>query len=820
MESCRVGGKVMLTEMMKKEFIILDGAMGTLLQKRVKKTGQPLETVCFSDERAVEDIHRMYIECGSDMIYTNTLCANAIKLKGTGISPAELISKAVEIARRAVKGTDALVALDIGAIGELMEPAGELTFELAYRLFSEQVKAGEKAGADLIVFETMSDLLEVKAGVLAAKENTSLPVFVTMTFGENKRTYTGCDVRAMACTLQGLGADAIGINCSLGPKEIYPIAADLSRYTSLPIIIKPNAGLPDPISGMFTVGPEEFADEMVKYADLGVRFVGGCCGTGPEYIKLLRQRFGKLKRQASHYVPATRVCTPTNVVELDRVRVIGECINPTGRAPLQDALKSSDMSLVEQLAVDQAEAGADFLDVNVGVPGIDASAAMADAVRAVQAVTTLPLVIDSSDPHVLESGLRIYNGKPIVNSVTGEAKSIETVLPLVKKYGAAVIGLTLDENGIPPLAEDRLRIARKILDACMRYGIPKEDLIIDCLVLTVSTQQNSATETLRAAKMVKDKLGVKTCLGISNISFGMPGREVVNRTYLSLALSHGVDMVIVNPSCASMMDTIYAYRLLTGNDKDMLEYLDHMSERKDQVNILDNITGEVNSADTSSRQDNSKISDISDLFIGLERAVIRGLKDEAAGYASELLNHAEATEIIDRCLVPALDKTGKLYENGDIFLPQLMRSADSAGAAFDIIRDHLKRKGISSRSKGKILLATVQGDIHDIGKNIVKALLENYGYTVIDLGKDVSPDTVVEAAVRENIKLIGLSALMTTTAEYIGKTIQRLREVGHECKVMAGGAVLTEEYARKLGADFYAKDAADGLRIAAEIYGS
>jgi 5-methyltetrahydrofolate--homocysteine methyltransferase len=809
----------LLSNVMKKEFIILDGAMGTMLQKRSKNAGLSMETICFSDEHAVEEVHRMYIESGSDMIYTNTLCANATKLEGTGISPAELISKAVEIARRAAKGTDVLVALDVGAIGDLMEPAGDLTFERAYSMFAEQVIAGEKAGADLIVFETMSDLYEVKAGVLAAKENTSLPVFVTMTFGESKRTFTGCDVRSMACTLQGLGVDAVGINCSLGPKEIYPIAADLSHYTSLPIIIKPNAGLPDPITGEFNVDPDQFADEMIKYAQLGVRFVGGCCGAGPEYIKLLKQRFEKVERPVSQYFPGTRFCTPTNVVELDRVRVVGENINPTGKKPLQDALKSGDMSYVEQLAVAQAEAGADLLDVNVGVPGIDGQTTMANAIKAIQGVTTLPLVIDSTDPKVLESGLRAYNGKPLVNSVTGEAKSIEYVLPLVKKYGAAVIGLTLDENGIPTLAEDRVRIAEKILNACNSYGIAKEDLIIDCLVLTASAQQSSAMETLRAAKMVKEKLGLKTCLGISNISYGLPQREIVNRTYLALALNHGIDMVIINPTCTSMMDTIYAYRLLTGTDQDLMSFLDYMSANYNTGSSLEVKGDKTFRFDEHSNLDNSRSSITSDLCDILQRAVLRGLKEDATQITSELLNSMGATEIIDGCLVPALDNVGKLYETGDIFLPQLLKSADAAGAAFDIIRDSLKGQGTPSASKGKILLATVQGDIHDIGKNIVKAMLENYGYTVIDLGKDVSPDTIVDTAISEDIRLIGLSALMTTTAEFIGKTVERLRESGHECKVMAGGAVLTEEYAKKLGADFYAKDAAESLRIAKDFFG-
>lgn len=809
----------MLSEFFKKEFVILDGAMGTFLQKSGKAAGRALEALCLSDEHAVEEVHRMYIESGSDIIYTNTLCANARKLQGSGISPSELIYKAVTIAKRAAKGTDVLVALDIGSIGELMEPAGDLSFELAYSLFAEQVTAGEKAGADLIVFETISDLLEAKAGVLATRENTSLPVFVTMTFGESKRTFTGCDVRAMACTLQGLGVDAVGINCSLGPREIYPIASDLARCTSLPMIIKPNAGLPDPMTGEFSVGPEEFAKDMIRFAELGVRFLGGCCGTGPEYIKLLKQRLEKVKRHSSLYIPAARVCTPTNVVEFDRVRVIGERMNPTGKKHLENALIGGDLAPFEELAVSQADAGADLLDVNIGIPDIDAPATMAAAVKAVQAVTALPLVIDSADPSVLEAALRIYNGKPIVNSVTGESKSIGSILPLVKKYGAAVIGLTLDDGGIPPKAEGRVRIAEKILDACIGHGIPKEDLFIDCLVLTASLQQSSAMETLRAVKMVKENLGLKTCLGISNISFGLPQREAVNRTYLALALNHGVDMVFVNPESGGMVDTVRAYKLLAGDNEDLMDYLELMVSNKRYGGSLVGKDAGSSHPDIYANSGYNAETDVPELCAGLKRAVLKGLTDDAARTAGVLLDRMDAAGIIDDCLVPALDNVGRSYENGDIFLPQLMKSAVAAGAAFDIIRDHLKGKGSISESKGKILLATVQGDIHDIGKNIARAMLENYGYAVFDLGKDVSPDEIVETALREDIRLIGLSALMTTTAESIGKTVERLRESGHECKVMAGGAVLTEEYARKLGADFYAKDAAEGLRIAKEVFG-
>lgn len=788
----------MFYDLLKKKFVFLDGAMGTMLQERGIVTAVGSEMACMTHEKTVEEIHRKYIESGSDIIYTNTLCANSYKLRHTGVSASDLIDKAVKIAKRACKGTDTLVALDIGPIGRIMEPAGDLTFSEAYEMFSEQVTAGERAGADLVVFETMSDLYEVKAAVLAAKEKTSLPVIVTMTFGENHRTYTGCDVKAMACMLEGMGVEAVGINCSLGPKEVYPIAKELAQFTPLPLIIKPNAGLPDPLTGSFCVGPDEFAEEMAVFAGLGVQFVGGCCGTSPEYIKNLKSKFDCLERYERKHVPVTRFCSQTKVVSLDKVLIVGERINPTGKPVIRDALLTGDLSSIGSQAVLQAENGADILDVNVGFPGIDEPRVMAEVVRSLQSVTNLPLQIDSSNADAIEAGLRAYCGKAIVNSVNGKADVLDRILPIVKKHGAAVIGLTLDENGIPEKAEDRLAIAEKILNAALRYGISKENVIIDCLVMTISAQQESAAETLKAARLVKEKLGLRTILGISNISFGLPNRELLDHTFLTLALGQGIDMAIVNPNADTIIDAVYAHNAIFGKDEGSAAFLKRYAGMKTEENIKQ--SGDPKAA--------------------LEHAVINGLKEEADKAAALLLDKHEETLIIDEVLIPALDKVGKLYETGEVFLPQLLRSAGAAGEAFERIKESIRGKGVRQVSKGKILLATVKGDIHDIGKNIVKVLLENYGFTVYDLGKDVPPERIADTAIRENIGLIGLSALMTTTAENIGLTVEAIRKSGHKCGIMAGGAVLTEEYARRMGADFYARDAREAVRIAKEFFGA
>lgn len=775
------------------DFVILDGAMGTMLQKKGLKMGEKPELMAFYDEAAVYDVHKMYVDCGSDIIYANTFGANRLKMAGKGKRVEEIIEKNVAVAKKAA-GDNAKVALDIGPIGEMLEPNGKLTFEEAYDIFKEMVLAGVKAGCDMVVIETMTDLYEARAGLLAAKENSSLPVMVTMSFEKNGRTFSGCTPSACAVTLTGLGADAVGVNCSLGPEELYPIICEMGSYTHLPLVVKANAGLPDPKTGEYVIDAHAFAQSMEKYAAAGVKYVGGCCGTSPEFIKELKDRFLNLQYIKPENEKKSVVCSPSETVEIDTVRVIGERINPTGKKVLKEALKAGDMNYVLNTAVAQTQAGADILDVNVGVPGIDEKATMVRCIKEIQAVTSLPLQIDSTKPEVIEAGLRVYNGKAIVNSVNGEDEVLDTILPIVKKYGAAVVGLTLDEKGIPSLWQDRVKIAEKILKATEKYGIPKEDVFIDTLTLTVSTEQEKVFETLKALRYVKENLGLNTVLGVSNISFGLPKRDVVNTAFLTLALEYGLTLPIINPNDEAMMGAIYAYRALSGIDKGCTLYTEKMA------------VGE--------KQETKGVSEET-----IEGAILKGLKGECGRICKTLLQQKDELEIINEYLIPALDKAGEKYEKGVFFLPQLLNAAAAANAAFDEIKLSLKEKGQSDVKKGKILLATVKGDIHDIGKNIVKVILENYGYEVIDLGKDVPPEKIVESIKAENAVLVGLSALMTTTLKSMEDTIKLIKEAGLSCKIMCGGAVLTEEYALSIGADFYAKDAKQSADIAKMILG-
>lgn len=779
--------------MINKDFIILDGAMGTMLQKRGLKAGEKPEMMAFYDEEAVCSVHKMYVESGSDIIYANTFGANRLKMADTGKSVEEVIEKNVLLAKRAAEGK-AKIALDMGPIGEMLEPNGSLTFEQAYDIFSEVARAGEKAGCDLAVIETMTDLYEVKAAVLAVKENTSLPVIATMSFEANGRTFSGCTPSACAITLTSLGAVALGINCSLGPDEIYPIAAEMRKYTTLPLVVKANAGLPDPQTGEYVIDAQAFAESMVKYAAIGVKYVGGCCGTDPGYIKKLKEKFEKLKYTKQEAAQKSVVCTPSETVVIDGVKVIGERINPTGKKVLREALKNGDMDYILKTAVAQTEAGADILDVNVGVPGIDEATVMAKCVKAIQSVTSLPLQIDSANSEAIEAGLRAYNGKAIVNSVNGEDKVLQKILPIVKKYGAAVVGLTLDEDGIPASWQDRVKIAEKILKTAAEYGIKKEDVFIDTLTLTVSTEQEKVFETLKALSYVKNEMGLNTVLGVSNISFGLPGREVVNSTFLTLAMEYGLSLPIINPNDTMMMGAIYAYNALSGKDKGCSVYTEKMNT----------------SVETALKTEEKET---------IEGAVLKGLKGECGRLCAELLKEKDELTVIDEHLIPALDKAGEKYEKGIFFLPQLLNAANAASAAFDVIKESLNKKGAVNAKKGKIILATVKGDIHDIGKNIVKVILENYGYEVIDLGKDVAPEVVVRRAKEEKVRLIGLSALMTTTLKSMEDTIKLIRAGGLDAYVMCGGAVLTEGYAKSIGADFYARDAKQSADIAKSIFG-
>ncbi len=778
-------------ELIKQGTVLLDGAMGTMLQNAGLEAGAAPELLNIDKPELIEDIHRKYVEAGSQIVYANTFGANRYKLKNNSVK--EIISAGISIAKKAC-GKKALVALDIGPIGQLLEPSGTMTFEEAYDIFKEQIIAGKSA--DVIVFETMTDLYELKAAVLAAKENSRQPIVCTMTFEENRRTFTGCCVSSMALLLNGLGVDAVGINCSLGPSQLIPICKELLEWTDMPVVLKPNAGLPDPVTGKYDVSPEEFAEQMKYAASCGVKIFGGCCGTTPEYISALKKALDGTEVRRRKALPRSAVCTPSRTVVIDRPRIIGERINPTGKKLFKEALRNNDTGYILNQAIEQIRAGADILDVNVGLPEIDEKAMMIKAVKEIQSVTDAPLQIDSTIPEVLEAALRIYNGKPIVNSVNGEESSLETVLPLVKKYGAAVVGLTLDKNGIPPKAEQRFAIAEKILKRAMYYGIPKEDVFIDCLTLTASAEQEAVMETLRALGRVKKDLGLKTVLGVSNISFGLPNRPLINQNFLTMALTYGLDLPIINPNVDAMTGAVRAYKLLANIDKNSFDFIAAYNSAAVQK--------------TENKDENN---------ISLEYAVENGLKDESAKATAELLKTADPMEIINGALIPALDKAGEQFEKGTIFLPQLILTAGAAQAAFGVIREKMISENSSPVSKGKIVLATVKGDIHDIGKNIVKVLLENYGYTVIDLGKDVPCEEVVRAALEHRVKLVGLSALMTTTLKSMEETIRLLRESGSECKVVVGGAVLTPEYAEKIGADFYAKDAKETCDIAKRIVG-
>lgn len=782
-------------DLLKKEFIILDGAMGTVLQSKGLELGEIPEKLGMDQPEEIIAIHKSYIDAGSDIVYTNTFGANRYKLEGCGYSVQEIISQAVANAKKACEGTSALVALDIGPIGQLLEPTGSLSFEEAYDIFKEEIIAGKDA--DIIIFETMTDLYELKAGVLAAKENSTLPIMCTMTFEENMRTFTGVSIPAMALTLNGLGVDAIGVNCSLGPVELNPIIKELSQWTNLPIIVKPNAGLPDPLTNEYNVSPEQFADEIEKLIPYGIRIIGGCCGTSPEYIKTILSKLKDKKAEKGIKKIKPGICSATTTSIINQPRIIGERINPTGKKLFKQALINNDIDYILNQAIEQVNAGADILDVNIGMPDIDEKSMMVRTIKALQGIVDVPLQIDSTIPEVLEAALRVYNGKPIVNSVNGEEDSLCSVLPLVKKYGASVVGLTLDKNGIPQKAEDRLEIAKHIVDRATATGIPREDIYIDCLTLTASAEQEGVIETLKALKMVKEQLGVKTVLGVSNISFGLPNRELINQNFLAMALTYGLDLPIINPNVPSMTGAVRAYKLLTNIDKNSTKYIEAYNN--------------FAKAPTQSTQVSKEI----DIIYAIEK----GLKKEGGEIVERLLQTTDSMEIINTMLIPALDKVGAEFESGKIFLPQLIQSAGVAQVAFEVIKKKLVHEDKAPISKGKIVLATVKGDIHDIGKNIVKVLLENYGYTVIDLGRDVDYQCVVDAVIEHNCKLVGLSALMTTTLKSMENTIKLIHENNLDCKVMVGGAVLTPEYAKKIGADFYSKDAKESVDVAKIVLG-
>ena len=794
--------------------ILLDGGMGTMLQAAGLKLGALPEELNITDPALIEGIHGQYAAAGSRIVNANTFGASAHKLAGSAYTLEQVITAGIENCKRACAPYGALTALDVGPLGELLEPSGTLAFEDAVAEYARIVKAGEAAGADLIFFETYTDLYELKAALLAAKENTHLPILASMSFEAGGRTFTGCTVESFAATARGLGADAVGINCSLGPKEIFPMAKRLAEAVpgNFPVFVKPNAGLPRADGSGYDITPQLFALQMKPYRELHLFAAGGCCGTTPEFIKLLNGTFaGCTPGRPAHRMPSV-LCTPVDTVTVDGITVVGERINPTGKKRFQQALREGDMNYVLEQAVSQAEAGAQILDVNVGAPGVDEPVLMEQVVKALQSVTSLPLQLDSSNVEALARGLRVYNGKPIVNSTNGEPEKLAAILPLCKKYGAAIVGLAIDEKGIQPKAADRVAIARRITEAALAAGIPREDIYIDCLTLTASAQQEDVLATVQALEACKKELGVRTVLGVSNISFGLPCRAYLNTTFLTMAMYAGLDLAIMNPSSEEMMAAVYAYNVLTNRDKQSTKYIERFADRVPASTALAQAAKAVPAASAAE-------AELTGPYAALMKAVEKGLKGDAAAHTRALLAEKQPLEVVDEALIPALDIVGAKYEKGTLFLPQLLQAASAAQSAFEEIKTAIAQKGEGSASKGRIVLATVKGDVHDIGKNIVRVILENYGFEVLDLGRDVPVETVVDTVREKDVHLVGLSALMTTTLKSMEETIAALHAAKLDCKIMVGGAVLTPEYAEKIGADWYAKDAKRSADIAKEFFG-
>ncbi len=794
--------------------ILLDGGMGTMLQAAGLKLGARPEELNITDPALIEGIHGQYAAAGSRIVNANTFGASAHKLAGSAYTLEQVITAGIANCKRACAPYGALTALDVGPLGELLEPSGTLAFEDAVAEYARIVKAGEAAGADLIFFETYTDLYELKAALLAAKENTHLPILASMSFEAGGRTFTGCTVESFAATARGLGADAVGINCSLGPKEIFPMAKRLAEAVpgNFPVFVKPNAGLPRADGSGYDITPQLFALQMKPYRELHLFAAGGCCGTTPEFIKLLNGTFaGCTPGRPAHRMPSV-LCTPVDTVTVDGITVVGERINPTGKKRFQQALREGDMNYVLEQAVSQAEAGAQILDVNVGAPGVDEPVLMEQVVKALQSVTSLPLQLDSSNVEALARGLRVYNGKPIVNSTNGEPEKLAAILPLCKKYGAAIVGLAIDEKGIQPKAADRVAIARRITEAALAAGIPREDIYIDCLTLTASAQQEDVLATVQALEACKKELGVRTVLGVSNISFGLPCRTYLNTTFLTMAMYAGLDLAIMNPSSEEMMAAVYAYNVLTNRDKQSTKYIERFADRVPASTALAQAAKAAPAASAAE-------AELTGPYAALMKAVEKGLKGDAAAHTRALLAEKQPLEVVDEALIPALDIVGAKYEKGTLFLPQLLQAASAAQSAFEEIKTAIAQKGEGSASKGRIVLATVKGDVHDIGKNIVRVILENYGFEVLDLGRDVPVETVVDTVREKDVHLVGLSALMTTTLKSMEETIAALHAAKLDCKIMVGGAVLTPEYAEKIGADWYAKDAKRSADIAKEFFG-
>lgn len=784
---------------------IFDGAMGSMLQARGLKLREIPESLNLTNPELIHSIHAEYSHAGADFITANTFGANRFKLAKSGLTVQEVITSGLKIAHESAP--DSFIALDIGATGRVMSPLGDASFSEVYDAVAEMVIAGKNL-CDVILLETFTDLYELKTAVLAARENSDLPIFATMTFEESGKTFFGASVEAMAATLEGLGVSAIGVNCSLGPAQLVPIVKRLCEVSHIPVMVQPNAGLPVMRDGVshYDVTPEEFAGVSSEFAKMGVQILGGCCGTTPGHIELMRNAVmnttGQVIRRS---VPDdTVVCSPSRVVTFGKkFVVIGERLNPTGKKLLQKALREGDTDYLLKSAVSQQEQGADILDLNTGLPDIDEPAVLTKSLTEIQGIVALPIQIDSSDHKALESAARVYNGKPLLNSVNGKPESLANVLPVAKKYGACVLGLTLDENGIPETAEERLAIARRIVEEAERIGIPRRNVLIDCLTLTASAQQKLVPETLRAVRLVKEELGLRTILGLSNVSFGLPRRPLVNRTMMTAAMMSGLDGAIINPGDSDLQETLHAWRLLTGDESDMQDYITYCEKHP--------ASSSINTAaqPQSTPQDSGTQT--------LESSIAKGLKDEAANMTRELLKTCRPLEIIERNIVPALDGVGKDYEAGKVFLPQLIKSAEAAKGAFEVLSAAMSFDGAAGKGRGPVVLATVYGDVHDIGKNIVRTIFENYNFNVIDLGKDVPAEKIVEAVERESVHIVGLSALMTTTVASMKATIEKLKASCPDVKVIVGGAVLTPDLAKYAGADYYARDAMEGVRILTEL---
>ena len=804
----------MLRERLGKELLYFDGGMGTLLQENGLAPGELPETWNVEHPEVIREIHRRYIEAGSDIILTNTFGANALKFHDESCSLKEIVESAVGHVKAAVReagaGRQIYTALDVGPTGKLLKPMGDLDFETAYEAFREVMVMGEQAGADLIHIETMSDTYELKAAVLAAKENTSLPVFATAIFDERRKLLTGADVPSVAALLECLRVDALGINCGMGPEQMLPVLDEMLRYSSLPVIVKPNAGLPQQRDGRtcYDVVPEEFARLMKQITEMGASVIGGCCGTTPEHIHAMKELCRGLDPLPVVEKEYTVVSSYGKSVFLGNgaedsfgSKIIGERINPTGKKRFKQALKEHDLDYILREAITQQDSGAHILDVNVGLPDVDEPALMEEIVQELQSVVNLPLQIDTVDTEAMERALRIYNGKAMVNSVSGKQESMDSVFPLIRKYGGVVIGLTLDEEGIPADADGRIRIAEKIINEAGKYGIRKKDIVIDALAMTISSEPEGAKVTLETLRRLRDEVKVNTVLGVSNISFGLPSRPVINSAFYTMAMMNGLSAGIINPSSEDMMKAWYAYHALMDLDSNCERYIGRYSAVS------------AGTAGTPALGPGTNTPEM-----GLSAAIEKGLKDDAHTITLRLTEEKAPLDIINEELIPALNRVGDGFEKGTVFLPQLLMSAEAAKSAFAVLKEKMDKSGEVQEKKGTIVIATVKGDIHDIGKNIVKVLLENYSFDVIDLGKDVPPEKIVDTVLERQVPLVGLSALMTTTVVSMEETIRQLREKAPGCLVMVGGAVLNQEYADMIGADFYGRDAMQSVHYAQKVF--